>query len=109
LTHKTQSFTITDPRSFDGNPYEVAIRSIEQAAGLATLYKKALDDAFVMVRNAEMERQLALGDDADPTAFRDGPQGKQIINFQGEIAAQLIRFKGLTMAAGYDPKNPPRA
>lgn len=109
LTNKTQQFTITDARTFDGNPYEVATRSIEQAAALAKLYKTELDVVFLMVRNAELERQLATTGECDARGFPNSPQGRKLKILSDNAADALKILDVLAMAAGYDPKNPPKA
>lgn len=106
---KTQQFTITDARTFDGNPYEVATRSIEQASALAKLYKKELDTTFLMVRNAELERQLATTGECDARGFPNSPQGRKLTKLTEDAEAALKSLNVLAVAAGYDPKNPPKA
>jgi len=108
LTNKTQQFTITDARTFDGNPYEVATRSIEQVAALARLYRNDLDVVFLMVRNAELERQLATTGDCDATGFPESPQGRKLAKLQADADDALKALDILVRAAGYDPKNPPK-
>jgi hypothetical protein len=108
LTHKTKHFTITDPRSFDGNPYEVATRSIEQAAALARMYKAELETTFLMVRNAELERQLATSGECDAKSFPESPQGRKMAKLAADADAAVKALDVLAVAAGYDPKNPPK-
>lgn len=104
-----ENFTVIDPRQLDGNPYEVAILSLTQAAGLLGLYRRALDDAFVMARNSEMERQMSFGaEKPDSLAFTDGPQGRRIQRLQSEAKEAHRDLEILATAAGFDPKNPPK-
>lgn len=92
--------TLVDPRYFDGNPYEVAGRAVAQAAGIALVLQKALDDARLFARNAELERH----EDPDPKVFEEGPHGRlhtQLEDMAADIAAKLGI---LQKAAEFDPE-----
>ena len=100
--------TFTDPRSFDGNPYDVAERAIAQCAGILKVYDQALEGAWLMTRNAEMERNLATQKPPAGDEFLDTPQGRQFVKLS-ELLKESNRILGvLQVAAAYDPKHPPR-
>jgi hypothetical protein len=104
LTHQTKTFTITDPRDLDGDPYEVAAKAVAQAEALTMLTQNAVKDAFVMARNAEMERQILATGEPDAAAFEQGPHGRK---FEAAIQAltEVITDMHLeTRAAGFNPK-----
>lgn len=104
MTHQTQTFTICDPRDYDGDCFEVAERAVLQAAAIHTLYQQALQDAFVMSRNAEMERQLAGGSDPSAAKYESGPHGQRFERLAEEAKLTSARLKVLTKAAAFNPK-----
>ena len=106
MTHQTRTFTIADPRSFDGDPFEVADRAVAQAEGLAKLAHNAAKDAFVMARNAEMERELMRGDDPQPMEWEDGPHGRRFQEAMDRINDTITDLALLRKAAGFNPKTP---
>lgn len=108
MPRKPKQFILVDPRDLDGNPYEVAIRSIEQASALADMYRVALSDARIMARNAGMERQIALGGPASAADWEAGPEAGIITRLQADTVSAPKMLRTLAMAAGYDPKNPPK-
>jgi len=106
-------FTVTDPRTFDGNPYDVAARSMTQVRGIVRVLQTALAPAEVMMRNAQMERQLyhSDGDNAKAHEWEDSPEGRQLkqvveaVQLLAEDASEIERRLGaLAKAAAYDPK-----
>lgn len=101
---RTQTFAIADPRTFDGDPYEVAERAALQAAALGRLLRLTTETARLMVRNADLERQLALDGDCDAAAFEEGAVARKI---DAVIEAASEAEKQLTLvarAAAYNPK-----
>jgi hypothetical protein len=107
LYHPTD-ITFTDPRTFDGNPYDVAERAIAQCEGILELYAQALTAAFLMARNADMERNLALRLPPAGSSYWKGPQGRQFekLTTHGEESLRILG--ALKTAVAYDPKHPPR-
>lgn len=99
---------ITDPRNFDGDPYEVAERAIAQAQGALEAYAAALTGAFLMARNADMERNFALGLPPAGSSYSKGPQGRQFekLTAAGEESARILGV--LRTAVAFDPKHPPK-
>lgn len=106
MTHQTQTFSIADPRTFDGDPFEVADRAVAQAEGLAKLLERAIEDARVMARNAEMERELMRNDEPAPIRWEDGPHGKRFENIRDRAQASVRELGVLRKAAGFNPKRP---
>lgn len=108
MTHLTQSFVIADPRTFDGDPYEVADRAVAQLHGLLALIEQASGPALLMVRNAELERQLAAGDDPSVKAFEDSTQGRRWQEFRDAVAELRKEAMILRRAASFNPKSAAR-
>jgi hypothetical protein len=101
---KPSTFVVTDPRTFDGDPYEVAERAIRQAAAVNTILLDCLEKANLMARNAEMERNLHNDEDPRAGEWETTPQGARI---QGLITAANNTEKTLNLlarAAGFDPR-----
>ena len=104
MTHNTQTFTLVDPRTFDGDPYEVAERACQQAEAIVRLASKAAEDAGVMARNAELSRQEDTGGAIDATAWEDSVHGRKFAGAHRDLK-QVERSLGtLATAAGYNPK-----
>jgi hypothetical protein len=90
----------------DGDPFDVAERATKQAAAIARLLVQTAQGAFIMARNAEMERQIMNGDDPDAVGFEDTSQGRRF-NAVRESAQEAERsLNALALAAGYNPKKP---
>lgn len=109
MTHQPKTFTITDPRTFDGDPFEVAERAALQSAAVAGILHECLEGAWIMVRNAELERQLLTDGDCDAPGFDDTPQGRRLVNLRTQAQDAQKALETLAKAAAYNPKNPPRA
>jgi len=106
-------FTVTDPRTFDGDPYDVAARAMTQVRGIVRVLQTALAPAEVMMRNAQMERQLyhSDGDNAKASEWEDSPEGRQLkqvveaVQLLAEDASEIERRLGnLAKAGAYDPR-----
>ncbi len=111
--HDPLVFTITDPRTFDGDPYDVASRSITQVRGIVRVLQTSLTPAEVMMRNAQMERQLyhSDGDNARASDWETSAEGRQLtqvveaVQVLAEDAGEIERRLGaLAKAAAYDPR-----
>lgn len=105
-TFTTKSFTIADPRTFDGDPFEVAERATRQAEAIAKLLIVAIDGARLMARNAQMERDLMATGECDAPAFDSSAEGVRYdqVRESAEHAAKNLRV--LAVAAGFNPKRP---
>lgn len=102
----TQQFAIADPRSFDGDPFEVASRAVRQAEAVAAILATALDGAHVMARNAELERQLIANGDCDAVAWDESAQNQKWDSVEEAVAAVRKDLATLSKAAGFNPKAP---
>lgn len=109
MTHEPQRFVVTDPRTFDGNAFEVAQRAVDQVLALARLTELSLGPTVLMARNAELERQMALGDEPDAAAWEQSTQAKQFASAVAELQNAQRRLRVLRRAVAFDPKHPPRA
>lgn len=101
-----KQFSVADPRTFDGNPYEVAERACAQAEALLAIAADAIEGAFLMARNAEMERQIVAGQDPNALAFENGPYGKRLDRAKIDVANAVTSLRVVGRAAGFDPKAP---
>lgn len=104
MTTSTGTFVVTDPRSFDGDPYEVATRAIRQAAAINEILLESLKGAALMARNAEMERNLYHDDDPKVAEWEGSPQGKQYDALIERTRDTIKRLRLLEQAAGFDPR-----
>lgn len=108
MTHEAKTVVIVDPRTFDGDPFDVADRACQQASGLVQHLRTALEGARLMARNAELERQLQAGVDLDPVGWENGPQGERFQRSLDELSDVEHSVNVLRRAAMYNPKNPPK-
>lgn len=110
MTQNARNFTVADPRTFDGDPFEVADRAVRQTIALVQLALEAGEGANVMARNAEMERECQRGEDPDSAlTWLDSPQGRQFNSVLGDLATVVTRLGILRKAAAFNPRNPPKA
>jgi hypothetical protein len=98
------TFVVTDPRTYDGDPYEVAERATRQAEAVATILAKCVADATVMARNAQMERELSATGECDAAGFEESPQGGRYVKVLESATYCKDQLKILTKAAGFNPK-----
>jgi hypothetical protein len=106
--YKTVTFTVVDPRTMDGNPYEVAERAIKQMAGVASVLKAMVDATEKMARNAEMERAFANRQEPQGSEWPNTPQGKAWARLDTDVTIIIQALNTLGTAAAYDPKRPPK-
>lgn len=105
-----QHFSVTDPRRFDGDPYDVARRACEQAKAVARILAECVNSASVMARNAQLERNLyeSKGEDAGAKDWEDSPQARSFGRLHKEIKGYERTLASLSAAASYNPRNPPK-
>jgi hypothetical protein len=108
MTQNHKSFTVVDPRSMDGNPYDVAERAALQAGALAHLLAQIIQESRLMIRNAELSRQMALEEEPDPTAWENGPQSRKLSEAYRMVLEAGEKLNALARAASYDPLHPPK-
>ena len=104
LTQTTQTFTVVDPRTFDGDPYEVAARACQKAEALTKLSAKAAEWASIMARNAELSRQDDGEGRMNVVAWEDSVQGRKFAGAHRDLKKVERDFQTLTAAAGFNPK-----
>jgi hypothetical protein len=110
MTQQPRNITIIDPRTLDGDPYEVAEKAALQAQALVRLATQATKDAEAMARTAEMERNLVAtkGSDAKASEWDTSPQGKRFSQVDRTLMEQDRALGRLSKAVRYNPKKPPR-
>lgn len=104
MTQYTQTFAIADPRTFEGDPYEVAERAALQAAALARLLKQTTEGARLMVRNADLQRQLDLDGDCSAASFEDSVVAQKLAKAIEDAAAAEKALTLVAKAAAFNPK-----
>jgi hypothetical protein len=107
VSESQQTSTYTDPRFFDGDPFEVAEKAVRQAEEAVELSQRALNDAEVMARNAEMERQLHATGECDAQAWPASAQGRQYDLIRARLDKNRKLLALLRRAAGFNPRQPP--
>lgn len=108
MTHDPKHFVVIDPRTIDGDPFEVADYACKQAEAISRILAHTLEGANIMARNAEMERNLMAGDDAKALEWEDGPQGKRYMALIEQTRKIENNVKLLARAASFNPKKPPK-
>jgi hypothetical protein len=104
MTHETKRFAVADPRTFDGDPYEVAERAFQQAEGISRILEETLADARVMALNAEMSRQIEDTGEADASAFEQTVLARQIDAAASSVTKITKSLGVLGKAAAFNPK-----
>lgn len=100
----TQHFVVTDPREFDGDPYEVAERACRQAEAVATLLEQCIEGANLMARNAQMERNLYDSDDAKAAEWEGSVQGQRFEALLEKAGIVKVSLKVLARAVAFNPR-----
>lgn len=108
MSDTSTTFEYTDPRQLDGDPFQVASAAGGQALTALEVSAKGVDDLYVMSRGAHMERQLQRGEEPDGVGFATEPLGKRITSAQELLAGLIVTIRGLTRAASYNPRKPPK-
>lgn len=109
MNFRPTTITISDPRQFDGDPYQVAERAIQQLQALLEATEAMIDPTNLMLRNAELERQMALGVQGDELrekaqAWPENVQAKRLADLFNTLESQRVRLEYTRKAAKYDPK-----
>lgn len=108
MPKEPKTFTVADPATFDGDPFEVADRALKQAGAVAVVLRDALAGSRNMMRSAEMERQIYADGKADAEAFDESAQARILAGLM-ESAEQIDRgCKLLAKAASFNPRHPPK-
>ena len=106
--HDTRTFTVANPRDFDGNPFEVAERAVAQLEGLIAILAEAIPPAELMARNAEMTRRMDAGEEPEGDRWVETPQGRYWVRLATNVASLRAQLRVIKAAAGYDPRHPPK-
>jgi len=103
-TNKT--FTVGDPRTFDGDPFDVAERACAQAAAIARILALCVESAGTMARNAEMSRQIEASGESRPQDWEDSAQSRKFSKLHKQAKEVEAGMEQLSAAAGFNPKKP---
>lgn len=101
-----QSFVVTDPRTFEGDPFEVAERAAIQAEAVARILSVCLEGAALMARNAQAERDILMSGDCDMASYADTAEGRRFEAIRDRVAAVQRDLRILIRAVGFNPKQP---
>ena len=104
MTQEPKSFTVVDPRTFDGDPFEVGERACKQAEAVARVLAGVTETANIMARNAEMERKLYANEDADAAGWDESPYGRRFARAAAAVREVERELSVLGKAAGFNPK-----
>lgn len=106
MPSKTQtSFTYTDPRYFDGDPYVAAGKAVDQTRAIAALLLRAINDAEVLARNAQLQRHLAeTPDDARAEAWDGSAQQRKFAGLIDDTEAIQAVLRAIRVAAAFNPQ-----
>jgi hypothetical protein len=108
MPREPKTFTVADPATFDGNPYEVADRALAQAGAVADVLTHALETAYPMLRTAEFERQLHANSECSDEDFEKSALAKRFNEVGITVAGIKHTLNVLRRAASFDPKHPPK-
>jgi hypothetical protein len=102
----SKTVTIQDPREFDGDPYQVAERAIQQLRGLILLAQELQESTDLMARSAELQRLLDLGNDLGDAGAKwpESPQGRQLLIIAKQLEDTEVRLGRLERAVAFNPK-----
>lgn len=70
---------------------------------MAAILRSILPGMRLMVRNAELQRQLQRGEEPNPHAWESGPEGRAITRLTEEVEDLERRLQLLSKAARFDP------
>lgn len=101
-----QTFTITDPRHYDGDPFEVAERAARQAEAMAAVLDKCLRDARVMARNAQAERDLLTTGECDMPGYEDTAEARRFDSLLDRVSGVQKDLQILSRAVSFNPRRP---
>lgn len=104
MTQEPKHFTVVDPRTFDGDPFDVAGRACVQAQAVARVLAGAIETAVLMARNAEMERNLIANEDANASGWEDSLHGKRFAGLVEQAREIERQLSILGKAAAFNPK-----
>lgn len=105
MPHDPKHFTILDPRSFDGDCFDVSERAVGQTASLLDLTIESIEGARLFARNAELERQLYRKEDPDATGWPDTAEGKRWARLEAVLEQAAAELQVLQRVASFNPRN----
>lgn len=108
MSKKTRLFAVTDPREYDGNPFEVAGQAAGQIAGLVEIAQESIGPAKTMARNAELERQLQRGQNPSPIDWEESAEGRRWLAVEDSLAESQRILAALARLVSFDPRHPPK-
>jgi len=106
LSDTVQTFTLVDPRSLDGDPFDVAERAVRQAEALTRLLAQSINGARLMARNAQLERELLQTGECDAPAYDLSAEGRSFDALSDTVKEIERKLGVLARAAGFNPKAP---
>lgn len=104
MAQEPKHFTVVDPRTFEGDPFEVADRAVAQAQAVARVLVGCTETASIMARNAEMERNLMASAEAGASEWDDSLYGKRWNALKEALRRVEKELGTLGKAAAFNPK-----
>lgn len=102
--YPTRTFSVADPRTFEGDPYEAASRGVKQLDGVLAVAEALFPATLKMARNADLERAFAYGQDPQGAEWPNTPVGKKYVAFEEQLAEMRKTLAVLAKAAAFNPK-----
>lgn len=100
----TQHFSATDPREFDGDPFEVADRAVAQIKGVIDVALTLAPATILMVRNAELERRIIRDEDPDAAGWPETTEGRRWSDIEADLRSATDKLTVLQRVAAFNPK-----
>lgn len=104
MTQEPKIIAVVDPRTFEGDPYEVAERAVAQLKGLLGVVEEAVEPVKLMVRNAELERQLAREEAPDAVGWDETTEGRRWQAVEDKILGLRNELSILKRVAAFNPR-----
>lgn len=104
MTHNARTITIADPRTFDGDPYDVGGRGVAQVKGLIDEALRSLPAARLMARNAELTRRLDRDEPPEARQWDSTVEGRRWYDVEKQLEDLSKQLGLLQRAAAFDPK-----
>lgn len=108
MTHLPKKFSVADPRTFDGDPFEVAERGILQMQGVVRIVADMVKAAKLMARNAELERRCLADATLDAEGWPETAEGRRWEKVEADLKQTQTDLALLARVASYNPRKPPK-
>lgn len=104
MPHEPKHIVITDPRTHDGDPFDVAERAVAQLEALNLHTLEAVAPAKLMARNAELERQCQRDEPLDAPGWPKTAEGRRWQAVEDSLRDVARSLDALRKVAAFNPK-----